>query len=365
MSPFSGSSPLARGLPLSMSPCSAPVGIIPARAGFTRGLFCGATHVKDHPRSRGVYITDTSPQARTAGSSPLARGLPRMTVVLSQRSGIIPARAGFTDGQTSPEKDDADHPRSRGVYRFAGNRKNDLLGSSPLARGLQERARARRLGPGIIPARAGFTAQAITSAYKHSDHPRSRGVYVHASITAPVSGGSSPLARGLPFVHVSSHRRRGIIPARAGFTLATGGPPPGRADHPRSRGVYPHSERGPTQRAGSSPLARGLPVDPHHRRPTGRIIPARAGFTHYYPHSTKPQWDHPRSRGVYPADGQGKAAGSGSSPLARGLPARRRPATDSRGIIPARAGFTAGAEFVCSYKPDHPRSRGVYTWRSA
>ena len=50
--------------------------------------------------------------------------------------------------------------------------------------------------------------------------------------------GSSPLARGLPVEELEGGTRFGIIPARAGFTVRR--PPPEQMvrDHPRSRGVY-------------------------------------------------------------------------------------------------------------------------------
>ena len=93
---------------------------------------------------------------------------------------------------------------------------------------------------------------------------------------------------------------------------------------------------------GSPPLARGLPDPIDKRVKEFRIIPARAGFTHFLNTSCEPTQDHPRSRGVY-LGAFGAAVGlMGSSPLARGLRlnddledvARRRR------IIPARAGFT-------------------------
>ena len=72
-------------------------------------------------------------------------------------------------------------------------------------------------------------------------------------------------------------------------------------------------------RSGSSPLARGLRDIPHEIRQGGRIIPARAGFTHRYGDPARWAEDHPRSRGVY----------------------RRR-------------------RWPLSRRTDHPRSRGVY-----
>ena len=71
-----GSSPLARGLrPLCrhMAACSS-----------------------DHPRSRGVYRASCHETGPPAGSSPLARGLPHPGLLVDELIGIIPARAGFT-----------------------------------------------------------------------------------------------------------------------------------------------------------------------------------------------------------------------------------------------------------------------------
>ena len=50
--------------------------------------------------------------------------------------------------------------------------------------------------------------------------------------------GSSPLARGLLLGAAQFQVQRGIIPARAGFTLSVHVPEGGGQDHPRSRGVY-------------------------------------------------------------------------------------------------------------------------------
>ena len=132
--------------------------------------------------------------------------------------------------------------------------------------------------------------------------------------------GSSPLARGLLRRQRSGGKKIRIIPARAGFTLSGQRPSSSGWDHPRSRGVYSSAGLEDSPLAGSSPLARGLPARFPARLPRSRIIPARAGFTgrHGEPHYHCP----------------------GSSPLARGL--------------------------RCCYGDrlpvwvDHPRSRGVY-----
>ena len=91
--------------------------------------------------------------------------------------------------------------------------------------------------------------------------------------------GSSPLARGLLTSDYGMRVNPGIIPARAGFTAQGPGPAGLPADHPRSRGVYLDNEEGEVGFQGSSPLARGLRREGALHRARGRIIPARAGFT--------------------------------------------------------------------------------------
>ena len=158
--------------------------IIPARAGFTRRLFVAHVTPMDHPRSRGVYIRSPSLICETAGSSPLARGLPFRSVADGDPVRIIPARAGFTQWLLTPTM--------------------SWAGSSPLARGLRHWYGQTGIASRIIPARAGFTAvtQGVSGYVK--DHPRSRGVYYPQSTDKVDRNGSSPLARGLP-----GHAHRG------------------------------------------------------------------------------------------------------------------------------------------------------------
>ena len=72
-------------------------------------------------------------------------------------------------------------------------------GSSPLARGLRHHGLPGEEGEGIIPARAGFTQPKHWCSRRNEDHPRSRGVYGLPFDVEIIRGGSSPLARGLPF----------------------------------------------------------------------------------------------------------------------------------------------------------------------
>ena len=172
----------------------------------------------DHPRSRGVYFGLKPDSAITGGSSPLAQGLHRRSGETHHRERIIPARAGFTSGGPLRVHQPPDHPRSRGVYRARRAAAGLGGGSSPLARGLRRTPSTDRPGPGIIPARAGFTTKGGRSWRGCWDHPRSRGVYTTVTTTSIDLEGSSPLARGLPGVLAGVELDGGIIPARAGFT---------------------------------------------------------------------------------------------------------------------------------------------------
>ena len=153
---------------------------------------------RDHPRSRGVYWNPAIHDAKSNGSSPLARGLP------------APAER--------PATGIADHPRSRGVYLWTLESSFAVAGSSPLARGLPGTYHAYGEVDRIIPARAGFTVAGEEERAIRGDHPRSRGVYTPAEAGPWQDVGSSPLARGLPGQDVAVGEERRIIPARAGFT---------------------------------------------------------------------------------------------------------------------------------------------------
>ena len=233
---------------------------------------------------------------------------------------IIPARAGFTRCLRTEIGCSSDHPRSRGVYSDLVRNKFPSGGSSPLARGLPEPSSAT---PGPTP-----------------DHPRSRGVYAATDSSVALQAGSSPLARGLLLVLLVLVLDARIIPARAGFTSKSDSSSHATKDHPRSRGVYTYRSVSGEMPVGSSPLARGL------RRllrllvgPSG-IIPARAGFTTPPARGGGFRGDHPRSRGVYQLRVVLCPERKGSSPLARGLHLLLMLRRFERGIIPARAGFT-------------------------
>ena len=235
-----GSSPLARGLLGGGVERDHGARIIPARAGFTAMKRALAAEFADHPRSRGVYLLASEMHTTGPGSSPLARGLHLHGRQGRSAFGIIPARAGFTAIFFGVVIGVPDHPRSRGVYFQTSPRTVSVAGSSPLARGLPHGdwcplrmgwgssplARGlhpcsshHELFPWIIPARAGFTQNQLTSGASQMDHPRSRGVYTRLNHGYVALEGSSPLARGLPGYQSLPTFAFRIIPARAGFTV--------------------------------------------------------------------------------------------------------------------------------------------------
>ena len=155
-----------------------------------------------------------------------------------------------------------------------------------------------------------------------------------------VPSGSSPHTRGLlPRVRRGGHGCR-IIPAHAGFTGHAHHPPIMYEDHPRTRGVYHLWPRGGFVSGGSSPHTRGLLDAVPDGVLQGGIIPAHAGFTDGGRGVGCPRPDHPRTRGVYSRSIRSWASRRGSSPHTRGL---RRPGPGRR-----------------PRSRDHPRTRGVY-----
>ena len=131
-------------------------------------------------------------------------------------------------------------------------------------------------------------------------------------------------------------------------------------DHPRSRGVYSGWVVAEGSGSGSSPLARGLPAVVTDNITVKRIIPARAGFTEMANYGEVSFEDHPRSRGVYQWIGTENVPRTGSSPLARGLRDFDNYEMLARRIIPARAGFTnSGPEGRTRGEGSSPLARGL------
>ena len=173
-----GSSPLARGLRDHGPVQSADGRIIPARAGFTAVPGASDDGGQDHPRSRGVYLNPAFGRSPPGGSSPLARGL-RVTLYLGDcRERIIPARAGFTRAHgCGTWVAQWIIPARAGFTGPGGCGDCAAPGSSPLARGLPMDAVGVGRSGRIIPARAGFTASSTSAGHTSmGSSPLARGL---------------------------------------------------------------------------------------------------------------------------------------------------------------------------------------------
>ena len=195
-------------------------------------------------------------------------------------------------------------------------------GSSPRGRGKHHRVIQVEAGVRLIPARAGKTTGACRSSRLPRAHPRAGGENFATLACAGVRGGSSPRGRGKRRSRRSFSARPGLIPARAGKTLmgverflvVTGSSPRGR---------------GKPRRAVSSRLMRGL-------------IPARAGKTVAHELVCVARGAHPRAGGENVRSRASWAWPIGSSPRGRGKPYGSHTLSVLPGLIPARAGKTAG-----------------------
>ena len=170
-----GSSPHTRGARIVGASRVPEGGIIPAYAGSTplappRHEVCG-----DHPRIRGEHAPSARRSSNKDGSSPHTRGAPDGARAVASSGRIIPAYAGSTSREMRASTTPMDHPRIRGEHESGVSLRHFHLGSSPHTRGALCRAWPRRRPGGIIPAYAGSTSTAGTTASRRSDHPRIRG----------------------------------------------------------------------------------------------------------------------------------------------------------------------------------------------
>ena len=210
-----------------------------------------------HPRWRGEHDVRTQLREELPGSSPLARGAQHVLASLGRRVRLIPAGAGSTVASRLDWRLKSAHPRWRGEHISPGDRLIKPVGSSPLARGAPAARRVLGKTIRLIPAGAGSTLDEYLSPGALAAHPRWRGEHQASPALAPVGSGSSPLARGALMACSPSWFRLRLIPAGAGSTSLSRKSGAGTAAHPRWRGEHFSVNVQVSAFFGSSPLARG------------------------------------------------------------------------------------------------------------
>ncbi len=194
-----------------------------------------------------------------SGSSPRGRGKLFGGLVRRRLDGLIPARAGKTDGRRRCPAGGAAHPRAGGENHPLRTPSTRAAGSSPRGRGKLAPGRIRAMLPRLIPARAGKTTATTLTALRPRAHPRAGGENGQFGGGHDGWSGSSPRGRGKQRARANVGRRVRLIPARAGKTRLWSGGTRTWPAHPRAGGENSLVERRP-------------------RLPLG-LIPARAGKT--------------------------------------------------------------------------------------
>ena len=152
-----------------------------------------------------------------------------------------------------------------------------------------------------------------------------------------------------------------FIPAGAGNTLPCPSAPRPRPVHPRRRGEHSFFSSSPRPESGSSPQARGTPARQPPPTRAHRFIPAGAGNTRPHGRRHHRLTVHPRRRGEHIARRWRGTSTCGSSPQARGTHLEFANLASANRFIPAGAGNTQYNSPIGFAIAVHPRRRGEHT----
>ena len=289
---------------------------------------------------RQKHLDGAPGQEQHRTSSPHARGARQHASLVRRVLGITPACAGSTPTTQARRPGIGDHPRMRGEHSSKVPRSASWQGSSPHARGAPRVMRSMHMPSGIIPACAGSTISVLFIVSCNWDHPRMRGEHLPGAHGGLLHGGSSPHARGALPALSNLYSGMGIIPACAGSTYSSLKHGANGGDHPRMRGEHSGLVNGKLCGLGSSPHARGALLQASSKAGRSGIIPACAGSTPYNFKRAATDGDHPRMRGEHAFPWCSRWRLQGSSPHARGAQTKTQANAHTCGIIPACAGST-------------------------
>ena len=212
-----GSSPRVRGADLLSPRELHRRRIIPARAGSSLHLRPRAAQEGDHPRACGEQHACKRQCVELVGSSPRVRGAVMVSIMVSAPLGIIPARAGSSRSRWTRSCRRADHPRACGEQHKRGHRRHRRhgiiparagsrtrriysplmsCGSSPRVRGAVCLSCPVAWPSRIIPARAGSSPPPAKVGAFLPDHPRACGEQEKEHTMTETQSGSSPRVRG-------------------------------------------------------------------------------------------------------------------------------------------------------------------------
>ena len=360
---WTGSSPRGRGTPQVTPERCLERRFIPARAGNTCPRSATSTSGPVHPRAGGEHHAAADARILVSGSSPRGRGTQKRGRAFYARVRFIPARAGNTKAASPGSAPRSVHPRAGGEHAWRQRGSSMVSGSSPRGRGTRRALAPHPVGPRFIPARAGNTPAAWSGVSRASVHPRAGGEHGIYSPPRRLTAGSSPRGRGTRGRERRAPAPARFIPARAGNTASAGTSASPRTVHPRAGGEHEDDARDVDRQVGSSPRGRGTPRGCGERREPGRFIPARAGNTSRPTRPLPRPPVHPRAGGEHANCAGVSKSTTGSSPRGRGTHRGQRQNVDTDRFIPARAGNTLAESAKLRTRSVHPRAGGEHLRR--
>ncbi len=233
------SSPHARGSSTHLTVHEGIRQVVPARAGIFRGDRSGVAAGAGRPRTRGDLPGSACQVTPFTRSSPHARGSSVADALGVPLGDVVPARAGIFPSPSLTRRRSGSRPRTRGDLPGSLPTSRRGTRSSPHARGSSARRR-RCIGPGgVVPARAGIFRCGPHRGRRRGGRPRTRGDLPPTIDGSERARTSSPHARGSSFAGTVPRDQAEVVPARAGIFRRASPCRRSCCGRPRTRGDLP------------------------------------------------------------------------------------------------------------------------------